>query len=157
VPHDVTQLYGNDGALAQRGLSAEELKGYAQKIKAQKQLFILDACQSSGALQAVVMRGAAEEKAIAQLARSTGTHWLTAAGSEQFASEFTQLGHGVFTYVLLEGLAGKADINGNGTITVKEIDAYLQETVPTMTEKYKGTPQYPASYGFGNDFPVGVK
>jgi WD40 repeat protein len=157
VPHDVTQLYGNDGALAQRGLSAEELKGYAQKIKAQKQLFILDACQSSGALEAVAMRGAVEEKAIAQLARATGTHWLTAAGSEQFASEFTQLGHGVFTYVLLEGLAGKADINGNGTITVKEIDAYLQETVPTMTEKYKGTPQYPASYGFGNDFPVGVK
>jgi hypothetical protein len=55
------------------------------------------------------------------------------------------------------GQSPKADINGNGTITVKELDAYLQETVPTMTEKYKGAPQYPASYGFGNDFPVGVK
>ena len=156
VPHDVTQLYGNDGALAQKGLSAKELREFSQKIKAQKQLFILDACQSSGALGTVAARGAAEEKAIAQLARSTGTHWLTAAGSEQFASEFTQLGHGVFTYALLKGLGGAAD-TGDGKVTVKELDAYLQEQVPELTQKYKGTPQYPASYGFGQDFPLSVK
>jgi uncharacterized caspase-like protein len=156
VPHDVTQLYGNDGALAQKGLSANQLQQYSKDIKAQKQLFILDACQSAAALENVVAaRGAAEEKAIAQLARATGTHWLTASGSEQFASEFTQLGHGTFTYVLLEALSGKAD-TGDKKITVKEIDGYLQERVPEVTAKYKGTPQYPASYGYGNDFPIGV-
>ncbi len=157
VPHDVTQLYGQDEALAQKGLSANQLQAFSKDIKAQKQLFILDACQSAGALdQLVAARGAAEEKAIAQLARSTGTHWLTASGSEQFASEFKQLGHGTFTYVLLEALSGKADKGGDKKITVKELDAYLQEVVPEMTAKYKGTPQYPASYGFGNDFPIGV-
>lgn len=157
VPHDVTQLYGADGALAQRGLSANVLQQYSKDIKAQKQLFILDACQSAGALDKLVAaRGAAEEKAIAQLARATGTHWLTASGSEQFASEFTQLGHGTFTYVLLEALSGKADKGGDKKVTVKELDAYLQEVVPEVTAKYKGTPQYPASFGFGNDFPIGV-
>ena len=156
VPHDVTQLYGNWDALAQQGLSAALLQQYSREIKAQKQLFLLDACQSAGALQqTVAARGAAEERAIAQLARATGTHWLTASGSEQFASEFAQLGHGTFTYALLEALQGKAD-NGDKRITVKEIDAYLQTVVPELTAKYKGTPQYPASYGFGNDFPVGV-
>jgi WD40 repeat protein len=156
VPHDVTQLYGADDALAQKGLSANVLQQYSKDIKAQKQLFILDACQSAGALDKLVAaRGVAEEKAIAQLARATGTHWLTASGSEQFASEFTQLGHGTFTYVLLEALSGKAD-TGDKKITVKEIDGYLQEQVPEITAKYKGTPQYPASYGFGNDFPIGV-
>ncbi len=154
VPHDVTQLYGNDDALAQKGLSANQLQQYSRDIKAQKQLFILDACQSAGALdQVVASRGVAEEKAIAQLARSTGTHWLTASGSEQFASEFSQLGHGTFTYVLLEALSGKAD-TGDKKITVNEIDAYLQEQVPEVTTRFKGTPQYPASYGFGNDFPL---
>ena len=157
VPHDVTQIYGNDGALAQKGLSATNLRAYSTKIKAQKQLFILDACHSSGALDAVAQqRGAAEEKAIAQLARSTGTHWLTAAGTEQYASEFTQLGHGVFTYVLLEGFKGAADGNKDGKITVKELDAYLQDQVPILTEKYKGSAQYPSSYGFGQDFPLGI-
>ena len=157
VPNDVTQIYGNDGGLAQKGLSANDLRAYSTKIKAQKQLFILDACHSSGALDAVAQRGAAEEKAIAQLARSTGTHWLTAAGTEQYASEFTQLGHGVFTYVLLQGFEGAADGNNDGKITVKEIDAYLQDQVPILTEKYKGSAQYPSSYGFGQDFPVGIK
>jgi WD40 repeat protein len=157
VPNDVTQLYGADDALAQKGLSANQLQQFSKEIKAQKQLFILDACQSAGALdQVMASRGAAEEKAIAQLARATGTHWLTASGSEQFASEFTQLGHGTFTYVLLEALSGKADKGGDKKITVKELDAYLQEQVPEVTAKYKGTPQYPASYGFGNDFPIGV-
>lgn len=154
VPHDVTQLYGNDDALTQKGLSANQLQQYSKDIKAQKQLFILDACQSAGALdQVMASRGVAEEKAIAQLARATGTHWLTASGSEQFASEFSQLGHGTFTYVLLEALGGKAD-TGDKKITVNEIDAYLQEQVPEVTTKFKGTPQYPASYGFGNDFPL---
>ena len=58
-----------------------------------------------------------------------------------------------FTAQDLEALSGKAD-SGDKKITVKEIDAYLQDTVPTTTQKYKGTPQYPASYGKGNDFPI---
>jgi WD40 repeat protein len=154
VPYDVVQLYGNDGALAQKGFSAAALQQMSKDIKAQKQLFILDACQSAGALEVVAAsRGAAEEKAIAQLARSTGTQWLTASGSEQFASEFSQLGHGSFTYCLLEAFKGAAD-QGDKKLTVKELDAYLQNKVPEITQQYKGTPQYPASYGYGNDFPI---
>ncbi len=157
VPSDVTQLYGADDVLAQKGVSAILMQQYSKEIKAQKQLFILDACQSAGALENVVAaRGAAEEKAIAQLARATGTHWLTASGTEQFASEFKQLGHGTFTYVLLEAMTGKADQVNDRKITVKELDAYLQELVPELTAKYRGTPQYPASYGYGNDFPIGI-
>lgn len=155
VPHDVTQLYGNDGALAQNGVSAAELQEFSKNLKAQKQLFILDACQSAGAIEGAVAstRGAAEEKAIAQLARSTGTQWLTAAGSEQFATEFQQLGHGTFTYCILEGFKGEAD-SGDKKLTVKELDAYLQDKVPEVTKQYKGTPQYPSSYSYGNDFPI---
>ena len=154
VPSDVVQLYGSDEALAQKGLSAANLQQFSKDIKAQKQLYILDACQSAGAVDDIVAaRGAVEEKAIAQLARSTGTHWLTASGSNQFASEFSQLGHGAFTYCLLEALKGGAD-NGDKKISIKELDTYLQLKVPEVTQKYKGTAQYPASYGYGNDFPI---
>jgi len=154
VPTDVTQLYGDDGGLKQKGISAKELKQIASGIPAQKQLYILDACQSAGALTSVVAtRGAAEEKAIAQLARSTGTHWLTASGSEQFATEFDELGHGVFTYALLEAISGKAD-SGDKRVTVNELKAYIESRVPEISEKYKGSPQYPSSFGFGQDFPI---
>jgi WD40 repeat protein len=157
VPFDVTQIYGADDVMMQKGVSAALIQQYSREIKAQKQLFILDACQSAAALNNVVaLRGAAEEKAIAQLARATGTHWLTATGSEQVASEFRELGHGTFTFALLEALRGKADTGNDRKITVKEVDAYLQDVVPQLTVKYRGAPQYPASFGFGNDFPIGV-
>ena len=154
VPYDVTQIYGNDGALAQNGFSSALLKQMSKDIKAQKQLFILDACHSAAALEAVAgARGAPEEKAIAQLARATGTYWLTASSSDQYASEFSQLGHGSFTYCLLQAFKGDANPSDK-KLTVKILDAYLQTKVPEITQKYKGTAQYPASYGYGNDFPI---
>jgi WD40 repeat protein len=155
APHELTQLYGADDLLRTKALSSGELLKYSQAIAAQKQLFLLDACQSAGALQVLAHRGAAEEKAIAQLARASGTHWITASGSEQFATEFEKLGHGTFTYALLQALAGKAD-NGDGRITVNELKAFLENQVPELTKVHKGTPQFPASYGFGQDFPVAV-
>ncbi|WP_269539447.1 caspase family protein [Cerasicoccus fimbriatus] len=155
APSDLTQLYGNAQLLRQRGISSYELLEYSRDIAAQKQLFILDACQSEGALKTVAQRGAAEEEAIAQLARSTGTHWLTATASDQTATEFETLGHGAFTYTLLEALQGKAD-SGDGIVSVNELKAYLESQVPEITEKHKGQAQYPASYGYGQDFPIGT-
>ncbi len=157
VPYDVTQLYGRDEILYEKAISANDLRDLSKEINAQKQVFIIDACQSASALEAVALRGVKEERAIAQLARSTGTFWITASGSEQFATEFESLGHGVFTYALLEGLSGKADgTNQDKRITIKELSAYVESRVPEISEQYKGKPQFPAGYSFGNDFPVVV-
>ena len=151
IPHDVVQLYGNEELLAERGISASELKGISQKINSQKQIFVLDACQSAGALD-TFLRGAEEEKAIAQLARSTGTYWITSTGSNQFAAEFAKLGHGLFTYTMLEGMNGQGDVNQDKKLTIKELTFYLENKVPEVAEKLNGKPQYPSAYSFGNDF-----
>lgn len=157
VPHDVTQMYGKDELLYEKAISAADLKKYAQAINAQKQVFILDACQSAGALESLEgNRGAAEEKAIAQLARSTGTFWITSTGSDQFASEFAKLGHGIFTYTLLEGINGAADVNKDQRLTIRELSTYIENKVPELSEQLKGTSQFPSAYSFGNDFPIAV-
>lgn len=156
VPTDVTQLYGREDMLKDKAIAASSLKEYAQSINAQKQVFILDACQSAGALETITERGAAEEKAIAQLARSTGTFWITSTGSNQFASEFEKLGHGIFTYALIEGINGKADTNNDKKLTVRELSTYIENKVPELSEQLKGTAQYPSGYSFGNDFPLVV-
>ena len=136
-------------------LSASEIKELSQRLNAQKQVYIIDACHSARALDVVAKRGAVEERAIAQLARSTGTFWLTATGSEQYATEFKDLGHGVFTYSILEVLSGKdQSIISDGVITIRELSAYVEKRVPELSEKHKGNPQYPASFSFGNDFPI---
>lgn len=156
VPHDVTKLYGDNQGLAARGFAAGLMKDYCTRIKATKQLVIMDACQSGGAVEAFSHRGASEEKAILQLARSAGLVVMSATGTEQFATEFGQLGHGVFTYALLKGLDGEADAGADGKITVKELEAYVNDKVPELTKKYRGTAQYPNSYARGQDFPIGI-
>lgn len=157
VPTGVTQLYGNDQMLSAEAISATALKEYCRKIPAQKQLIIIDACQAGGAVETFAVRGAVEQKAIAQLARSAGVVVLAATGTEQFATEFRQLGHGVFTYALLEGLQGEADGSPkDGKVTVAELKAYLDDQIPELTKRYRGQAQYPMAYMRGQDFPVGI-
>ena len=157
VPYDVVRLYGNDGALATNGMPAQMIKDLCAKVQAQKQLIVLDACQSGGAVEMMAQRGSAEEKAIVQLARSAGITVLASAGEDQVATEFAQLGHGVFTFALLEGLSGKADGSPkDGKITVKELDAYISDQVPELTKTYHGRRQEPRGANRGQDFPLGV-
>lgn len=139
-------------SLLKNGVSAKELQNLAVNIPAQKQLFIMDACQSAGAFEKMLQHDGEQQKNLALIARSTGTHWMAASGSTETAKEYDELGHGVFTYSLLEGLKGKAI--SNKMITVNGLKEYLQSIVPDLVRKYGGNSQYPASYGFGNDFPV---
>lgn len=135
-----------------------DLSERLSRIPALKQLIIMDACQSGAAAEALIFRGDAEEKALAQLARSTGIHVLASAGSNQFAAEFAELGHGVFTYVLLEALKGGADgAPKDGKVTIYELKSYLDDQVPELTAKHKGQAQYPNTFSKGQDFPVVVE
>ena len=154
VPNDVSDLKNVQSELEQKGIPAKLLQEYAVDIAAQKQLFILDACQSAGAFNEMLSSDGDKQKSIAVVSRTTGTHWIAASGAQQFANEFASLGHGVFTYVMLGALKGSAA--SNKMITVNGLKNYLQNEVPEMMKKYSGTLQYPASYGFGNDFPVEV-
>jgi hypothetical protein len=154
VPHDVTKMYEADELLKEKGVSADDLLQLSKSLLAQKQLFVLDACQSGGALQTFAMRGAAEEKAIAQLARSTGTYFIAASGTEQFATEVATLGHGVFTYALIQTLKGDCRNTPDKKVTVNMLKSCIEELVPDLTQKHKGEPQFPTGYGFGQDFPI---
>jgi WD40 repeat protein len=158
VMSDATSIYGNDDLLTKEGLSATELRDLCTGIAARKQLVMMDACQAGGAVEGFAMRGAAEEKAILQLARSAGVVIISAAGTEQFAAEVDEIGHGVFTFAVLQALEGSADGGGmvDGKITVKELEAYLNDRIPELTKKYRGSAQYPNSYSRGQDFPVTV-
>ena len=154
VPKDVSDLKNVQAELESKGIPAKLLQQYAVEIQAQKQLFILDACQSAGAFDEMLSASGDQQKSIAVVSRSTGTHWMAASGAQQYANEFSQLGHGAFTYVLLQALKGSAA--SNKMITVNGLKNYIQLEVPALMKKYSGTLQYPASYGFGNDFPVEV-
>ena len=80
---------------------------------------------------------------------------MASAGSEQFATEFASLGHGLFTSVLIRALEGEADgAPKDGKVTIYELKSYIDDQVPEMTKQLKGKPQYPFTFSRGQDFPV---
>jgi len=154
VPTESARLY-DLAALQRDAIEASVLQEKFRNIHALKQLIVMDACQSGGSVELLASRGAAEEKAIAQLSRSAGIHVMASAGSEQFAAEFAELGHGLFTYLLIKGLQGDADgAPKDGKVTIYELKSYLDDQVPELTQKLKGKPQYPYTFSRGQDFPA---
>lgn len=154
IPTESLRLY-DASSLKTEAIEATVLQDKLKNIRALKQLIIMDACQSGGSVELLATRGATEEKAIAQLSRSAGIHVMASAGSDQFATEFAELGHGLFTYLLLKALQGDADgAPKDGKVTIYELKSYLDDQVPEMTRKMKGKPQYPYTFSRGQDFPV---
>ncbi len=154
IPQDCQRLYDTE-KLESQGISAKELQDSFKKIKALKQVVIMDACQSGGSLTTLAMRGAGEEKAMAQLSRSAGVHIFASAGSEQNAKEIEELHHGLFTYVLIKALSGEADGSPKDQkITVYELKSYIDDQVPELNKQYNGSEQYPYTFSLGQDFPV---
>lgn len=133
--------YRNSDSIPQEGISKRFITENLSKIKAQKTLVILDTCNSGSFINASA-RGMAEKTAIDRLSRATGQATIAASSDQQSAMEGYK-GHGVFTYVLLEGLSGKADLNGDGYISVSELASYAEEKVPELSFEKWGYEQFP--------------
>jgi hypothetical protein len=57
---------------------------------------------------------------------------LSASAPEQISSSSKDLGHGIFSYFLMKGLEGAADLNEDKQITLAEIHAYASQNVKKM-------------------------
>ncbi len=71
-------------------------------------------------------------------ATPSATLVIAATGPNELSTEDTNLGHGVFTRVLLNGLAGEADENKDGHITGDELGKYLVREVPGVARGFGG-------------------
>ncbi|MDO9288056.1 MAG: caspase family protein, partial [Thermodesulfovibrionales bacterium] len=104
------------------------LKELIANIPATKKLIIIDTC-SAGALGdaiqvAMLTRGMSEDTDMKILSRAVGSTILSASTSLQEALEGYN-GHGLFTYVLTEGLSGKADKGKSGYVKTTELADYV--------------------------------
>lgn len=138
----------------EKGIKSSQLDDWVANAPAQKVVMLMDACKSGAAL--TTTRGFEERKALSRLARAAGIHVVAAAAKSQFAIELESLGHGAFTYALLEGLAGKADRSGDGSISIRELTGYIEDRLPDISEEASGEPQFPVINSKGNDFPLAV-
>ncbi|MFN8211740.1 MAG: caspase family protein [Bacteroidales bacterium] len=153
ITPEVTGMYQQDKL--KNALYVKDLQDKFRLLPALKQVVFIDACQSGSSVEALAMRGGAEEKALAQLSRSSGIHVMASSESQQQSAEIKSLNHGVFTYVLLEALNGKADgAPADSKVTVYEIKSYIDDQVPDISYKLIRHKQFPSTFSIGHDFPL---
>lgn len=153
ITSEVTGLYQKERL--KDALYVVELQEKLRLLPALKQVVFVDACHSGSSVEMLAMRGGAEEKALAQLSRSSGIHVMASSESQQQSAEVKSLNHGVFTYVLLQALSGKADgAPADSKITVYEIKSYIDDQVPELSYKLIRHRQFPSTFSIGHDFPL---
>jgi WD40 repeat protein len=139
-------------------ISQTIFKELIANIPATKKLIIIDTCNAGalgGAIQtAMLTRGMSEDTAMKVLSRAVGSTVLSASTSIQEALEGYN-GHGLFTYVLTEGLQGKADKGRTGYVKTTDLADYVDNEVPILAEKIFKKAQYPTISISGMGFPVG--
>ena len=138
-------------------VSKEELTALLANIAATKKLMVIDTCQAEALGNALVAdlrtRGLDEATALKILSRAMGTTVLGASTSTQQALEGYQ-GHGLFTYVVADGLSGKGDVDKNGFVTTLGLAHYVGDQVPDLAEQQFKRAQYPTVETNGQEFPL---
>lgn len=76
---------------------------------------------------------------------------FTAGAADQVSTWYSEKQHGLFTYYFLNGLRGKADANGDQTVTAKEMESYLTENVPYRAQRMHSRNQKPQVVGQDKD------
>jgi uncharacterized caspase-like protein/uncharacterized protein YgiM (DUF1202 family) len=128
-------------------LPMREVETIFHRLSAERVIFITDSCYSGATagrtFSTAARRATLSDGFLTRLSKGKGRVVLTASRAGEVSEERDDLGHGVFTYYLLEGLQGKADVDGDGLITVDEAYSYLSTHVPQAT----GQNQHPVKKG----------
>ncbi|MFK5985549.1 MAG: caspase family protein, partial [Pseudomonadota bacterium] len=125
------------GHVKKVGLSASELSDKLVTIPNQKIVLIIDACQSGAATED--FNNFQQRRDLSGLSKDTGIHIMAATRADQLAPEYSQLGHGIFTYIMLSGLKKnkKGFYNADrwpkdGKVMISELKKYTEKFVPIM-------------------------
>jgi len=132
-------------------LPMDELQTIFGRIEAERVVAFLDTCYSGAAggrtfLAKRTRSSQVDDLFLERLTRSKGRVIITASRPAEVSMELPELGHGVFTYYLLAGLNGAADLNGDGIVTVQELYEYVERQV-TQKSRSVGGNQHPVMKG----------
>ena len=142
LPHnaDPKNLYGS-------AIPMSEVARIFQRISSERLVFIGDTCYSGASGGRTIFAGGTRANVsgafLERLLQGKGRVIITASDANEVSAEKDELKHGVFTYYLLEGLRGKADLDQDGVITVDEVYRYVSMKVPQAT----GQNQHPVKKG----------
>jgi uncharacterized caspase-like protein len=145
--------YDSDSAVAQQGISQDELQAWLAQIRAKKSLLLFDTCESGSLTEDKRgTRGLEGVAAVERLTRAMGRSVLSASTDDTPALEGYK-GHGVFTYALLDAM-GQADTDSEGLIEVTQLASFVDAEVPEISQKAFNFRQIPQMKLVGSNFPL---
>jgi len=150
-----TKILKNSDKYQDIGLSSKDIQQYLVDIKAQRVMVLLDSCFSGGSVASFRNFQNFQRRVSRNLSREVGITILAATRKDQEAAELTDLKHGLFTYVVLAGLEGKADWHPEDkSITAHELVNYSKNRIPFFSKKYLNAAQEPTAFAIGADFTL---
>ncbi|MCB9041820.1 MAG: caspase family protein [Lewinellaceae bacterium] len=138
-----------------RTLSTDTLTKWINDIPAQKQVMILDACNSGKVVEALETGtknlNSSQIRALDRMKDRTGMYVLAGSAADKVSYEASQYGQGLLTYSLLDWMKYRA-IEGDSTVDVVRLFEYARDQVPVLARDIGGvqTPTLatPSSGGF---------
>ncbi|MGD0348149.1 MAG: polysaccharide deacetylase family protein [Terracidiphilus sp.] len=147
VDADLTDLEGS-------AISMTNFQDISEAIPAKHVLFVMDSCYSGLALTRGGMP-AFSQNYLNEISRREARQMFTAGGADQQVADNGPNGHSVFTWTLLQGLDGRADLNGDGVITASELAAYVAPAVSALSHQTPAFGNLPGTEG--GDFIFNLK
>jgi len=135
VAHDTRCTAQEPKSLAcnqlQGHITSNDILEASKKIKAMKQLMVLDTCHSGGLDNKL---SGLYDARMSVLAKNMGLHLFASAQATEVAQDGDPGTNGAFTAQLLAGLKGAAKVQANGDITVVALGEYAREKTIEATQ-----------------------
>ncbi len=126
------------------GISMDEIQRFFGWIESKQVMFFIDSCYSGEAGGRTFQnpqyqgRHLLSAEFLEDLA-SEGRLVVTACDVNEVSLETPDIGHGLFTHYLIEGLKGVADKDQDGLVTIHELYEYVFEQVSQHARKLGGS------------------
>jgi len=151
----ITSDVSSPETIKTEAISRLQLAALLANIRAPKKLLIIDTCHAQpvgDALQQANQNGGmSDSTATTILSRQIGSTVLAAATSDQEALEGYKE-HGLFTRVVVDGLAGQAAMNG--IVSNFSLAEYIGAEVPPLASNLYKHDQTPTVSATGQRFPI---
>lgn len=146
LPHD-----GDRDVLAESAVRRSRIVDALKSAGVRRVTLLLDTCYSGSTREGEALL--ANARPVALVAKEgdlpDGVTMISAAQGDQISLSLKEAGHGLFSYTLMKGLEGAADVDGDRRITAAELHAFVSDRVAREASR-SGRRQTPMLVGDGS-------
>lgn len=132
----IVPVDADSGNLQSSCISMTQFQDINEVIPAKHLLYLMDACYGGLALtRAGDLAASSRQQYVQEITRRRARQMLTAGGADQQVADNGPNGHSIFTWTVLQGLEGRADLNNDGFITAAELFTYAGPLVSSLSRQ----------------------